>query len=114
MKVETVKYMLMVQDMDRALSFYTGVIGLKVGYQSEFWSELSFGDAVVALHGGGTGETEETGLIFQVDDIDAAVGEVEQGGGKIISGPSDPPGEPIRLARVLDPEGNAFSLDERK
>ena len=34
MKVETVKYMLMVQDMDRALSFYTGVIGLKVGYQS--------------------------------------------------------------------------------
>ena len=53
-------------------------------------------------------------MIFQVDDIDAAVGEVEQGGGKIISGPSDPPGEPLRLARVLDPEGNAFSLDQRK
>ena len=114
MNVESVKYMLMVQDMGRALTFYTGVIGLEVGYQSEFWSELKVGDAIVALHGGGAGETDETGLIFQVGDIDEAVREVENGGGQVVSGPSDPPGEPIRLARVADTEGNRFSLDQRR
>ena len=114
MNIESIKYMLMVQDMDRALSFYTGVIGLEVGYQSDFWSELRLGDAIVALHGGGSADTEETGLIFQVDNIEAAVREIENGGGRVVSRPSDPPGEPIRLARVVDPEGNAFSLDQRK
>ena len=76
------------------------------------WSELTFGDAIVAMHGGGSGELRSTGLSFQVEDIDSAVREVERGGGRVTRGPEDRPGEPIRLAGVVDTEGNAFALTQ--
>lgn len=53
MKIQNVKYMLMAQDMERAIAFYRDVIGLKPTVVSPFWSELTFGDSIVALHGGG-------------------------------------------------------------
>ena len=112
MKVEGVTYMLMAQDMDRAVAFYRDVIGLELRFSSPMWSELTFGDAVVALHGGGSGEQNTTGLSFQVEDLNSAVREIERGGGRVTREPEDRPGEPIRLAEVVDTEGNAFSLTE--
>lgn len=112
MKVDRVIYMLMAEDMDRAIAFYRDAIGLKVEYQSPDWTEMVFGDAVVALHGGGTAEFKKTGLSFQVADIDAACLEVEAGGGKVMSGPSERPGEPIKLASLVDTEGNGFTLTQ--
>ncbi len=61
MKIDRVTYMLMAQDMDRAVAFYLDVIGLEVRSQSPMWSELAFGDAIIALHGGGSGEFQKTG-----------------------------------------------------
>lgn len=110
MKVESVKFMLMVQDMDRAVAFYRDVLGLEVKYASAMWTELAFGDAVVALHGGGAGENRQVGLSVTVDDVDAACAEIVAGGGRVASPPQDRAGEPIRLASVVDTEGNAFSL----
>ena len=69
MKVEAV---IMVQDMERGIAFYKNVMGLEVNSKSEMWTELGFGDAIIALHGGGSGESNSTVLIFQVDDIEAA------------------------------------------
>ena len=112
MKVQGVTYMLMAQDMDRAVSFYRDLIGLGLRFSSPMWSELTFGDAIVALHGGGSGELRRTGLNFQVEDLDSAVREVERGGGRVTREPEDRPGEPIRLAEVIDTEGNAFGLTE--
>jgi predicted enzyme related to lactoylglutathione lyase len=112
MRVEKTKFMLMAQDMDRAVTFYRDVIGMKPGYLSSHWSELHFGEAIVALHGGGGGELNVTGLSFQVDDVDAAVAEVAAGGGLIRFPPESRPGEPIRLAHVTDPEGNGFMLTQ--
>ena len=112
MKVEGVTYMLMAQDMDRAVAFYRDVIGLEPRFSSPMWSELTFGDAIVAMHGGGSGELRRTGLSFQVEDLDSAVREVERGGGRVTRGPEDRPGEPIRLAGVVDTEGNAFALTQ--
>lgn len=112
MLVEKVKFVLMAQDMDRAVRFYREVIGLEPGSVSPYWSELSFGDAIVALHGGGSGELQETGLSFQVTDVHAACREVEAGGGSIRQLPEDRPGEPIRLAHAADPEGNGFLLTQ--
>ena len=112
MKVEGVTYMLMAQDMDRAVAFYRDVIGLEPRFSSPMWSELTFGDAIVAMHGGGSTELRSTGLSFQVEDIDSAVREIERGGGRVTRGPEDRPGEPIRLAEVVDTEGNAFALTE--
>ena len=112
MKVELVKYLLMAQDMDRAAAFYTGVIGLAVKFDSPQWTELQFGDSIVALHGGGSGEFHKTGLSFQVSDLESACKEVQTGGVKILSDPSDRPGEPIRLADLVDTEGNGFMLTQ--
>ena len=112
MKVESVTYMLMAQDMDRAVAFYRDVIGLESKFSSPMWSELAFGDAIVALHGGGNDELRSTGLSFQVEDLDSAVREIERGGGRVTREPEDRSGEPIRLAEVVDTEGNAFALTQ--
>ena len=104
--------MLMAQDMGRAVAFYRDVIALELRSQSPMWSELAFGDVIVALHGGGSGEFRQSGLSFQVSDIGGACGEVQAGGGRVVSGPQDRPGEPIRLAELADPEGNGFSLTQ--
>ena len=112
MNIECVKYVLMAQDMDRAVAFYRDVIGLKPRASSPAWSELAFGDAVVALHGGGSGELRSTGLSIQVEDLVSAVREIERGGGRVTREPEDRPGDPIRLAEVVDTEGNAFALTE--
>jgi predicted enzyme related to lactoylglutathione lyase len=112
MVVESVKYMLMAQDMERAVRFYCDVIGLEVQFQSPQWTELAFGNAIVALHGGGQGKYERTGLSLQVRDIASACKEIEAGGGKVALWPQARPGEPIKLAEVVDTEGNAFSLTQ--
>jgi predicted enzyme related to lactoylglutathione lyase len=112
MILESVKFMLMAQDMKRAVRFYRDVIGLEVKFESSEWTELAFGDAIVALHGGGTGKDVKTGLSLQVRDIVAGCRELEAGGGRILSPPHHRPGEPIKLAEVRDTEGNAFSLTQ--
>ena len=112
MKVEGVTYMLMAQDMDRAVAFYRDVIGLEPRFSSPMWSELTFGGAIVAMHGGGSAELRSTGLSFQVENLSSAVREIERGGGRVTREPEDRPGEPIRLAEVVDTEGNAFALTE--
>lgn len=112
MKIESVKFMLMAKDMARAVRFYRDVLGLDVKFDSPEWTELTFGDAVVALHGGGTGAHQRTGLSFQVKDIRIACKAVASGGGRVIAPPKARPGEPIELAEVMDTEGNIFSLTE--
>jgi lactoylglutathione lyase len=111
MKVRKTYFMLMVQDMDRATAFYRDVFELSVRFVSPEWSELSWGDATVAFHGGRQdGERRTTGLGFEVDDLEAACAAVEAAGGTVVMRPSDRPGESIRLADVADPEGNVLSV----
>ena len=106
--------MLMVQDMDRALDFYAGVFGLQRKVSSPYWSELGFGDATVALHGGGDGARHETGLGLHVDDLDATVAAITAAGGVVEAGPTERPKEGIRIATVRDPEGNTISVAESR
>lgn len=112
MELQVVKFMLYAQDMERAVGFYRGVIGLDCALHTEHWSELKHGDAVVALHGGGSGERTKTGLSFQVTDIDAACAEIAAKGGEIVLAPQSRPGEPIKLAECADTEGNVFMVTE--
>ena len=108
MKVRKTLYMLMVQDMDRGVRFYSDVLGLDVKLHTPGWSELTLGDSTVALHAGGTGEQTRTGLSFEVDDIDDACRQVQDGGGQLLRGPILRAAEGIRLADLADPEGNVF------
>lgn len=110
MKVESVRYMLLAQDMDRAVRFWRDVEGFAVREQSPYWSELTGAGAWLALHHGHDGSRNPTGVSLDVDDIQAAAREIEQGGGSIVDPPHEgnPPG--LWLADVADTEGNVFML----
>jgi predicted enzyme related to lactoylglutathione lyase len=114
MKIEKVKYMIVAQDMKRAIQFYAKTIGLQIAFESEFWTELTFGSAIVALHGGGDGTPNKTGLSFQVSDIQKACAEAKAAGATILSGPEDREGEPIFLATLRDAEGNQIMFSQYK
>ncbi len=111
-RVTCVKFMLMAEQMSRAVEFYSKLFGLAIRYQSEHWSELACGDAVVALHSGGSGERVDTGLSFEVNDIEAAVAAVTASGGTVIQAPHALEGEGILLADLVDTEGNGFMLSQ--
>ena len=114
MDVQKVAFILMAQEMDRAISFYRDVIGLELLVRhGQNWAELGYDNAVVALHGGGDGEYHRTGLAFTVADVAEACEEVSLGGGRIVQPPDARPGEGILLARLADPEGNGFDLSQR-
>ncbi|HSJ02183.1 MAG: VOC family protein [Verrucomicrobium sp.] len=112
MKLEKIKYVLMAQDMDRAVTFYTSVFGLEPAFVSEWWSELTFGDSIVALHGGGEGARQATCLSLQVDDATAACAAISAAGGTILDVPVQREGEPIKLGKFVDSEGNEVMLTE--
>ena len=114
MTVEKVKFMIMAQDMKRAIGFYKNALGLKTAFETKDWTELNFGDAIVALHGGWKGGVNKTGLSFQVKDINAACETAKKAGGTIVNPPEDRKGEPIFLATVRDTEGNEIMFSQRK
>ena len=103
---EKVKFMLLATDMGRAVRFYQMVFGLDQIFVSEFWSELSFGTAIIALHGGHDGSVNPTGLSFQFEDVFDAVERIEKAGGTVLEVPNQREGEPILLGRYRDAEGN--------
>ncbi len=112
MKLEKVKTLLLAQNIPRGLKFYQDVFALPCTMESEYWSELAFGDAIIALHGGGDGSRSTTDLSLQVDNIEAACRRIEQAGGKIHTPPHRRPGEPIVLAIFSDTEGNEVMLTQ--
>ena len=112
--IRAVKFIVVVQDMDRALAFYRDVLGLEVGMSSPNWSELRLGEAIVALHPGGSGRYTPTGLSFQVEDIETVCEAVVAGGGGLRVAPANRPGEAIVLAELIDSEGNGFMLSENQ
>lgn len=112
MKLQKIKFLLMAQDMSRALNFYTTVFGLTIAMESDFWSEMTFGDTIVALHGGGDGSRNSADVSFQVDNIVAACKLVRENGGRVVAQPEQRPGEPIVLAVVADTEGNEVMITQ--
>ena len=112
MKLEKIKYLILAQDMSRALSFYHAVFGLTASVESEGWSEMNFGDSIIALHGGGDGSRHTSDLSFQVDNIVAACRLIRENGGRIVSEPERREGEPIVLATFADTENNVLMLTQ--
>ena len=113
MGLKKVYCMLWVGDMGRASRFYKEVFGLGEAYSSPGWTELRFGDAVVALHTrGGEVPQRHSGLGFEVDDIDATITTLIAAGGTVVAGPTERANEGIRLADCADPDGNRFSLSQ--
>jgi predicted enzyme related to lactoylglutathione lyase len=112
MKPEKIKFMLMASNMGRAVKFYRDVIGFEEIFTTDFWSELAFGDAIIALHGGHDGSKNPTGLSLQFEDVLDAADRIQAGGAAIIETPIQRPGEPLLLGRFRDREGNEVHITQ--
>ena len=102
-----------VSDVDAALAFYTGILGLSeradrpdFGFGGAW---LDAGDQQVHLLDAGPPQNLGQHLALQVADIDAAVAEV-RGLGVDVTDPS--PVGAGRQAFLVDPSGNAVELFE--
>jgi catechol 2,3-dioxygenase-like lactoylglutathione lyase family enzyme len=101
-------------DMDRAVAFYSEVLGLPLVRRSgDAWAEFDAGPIRVALHGVHEGEAAPTGgatAVFEVDDLDEAMA--------FLNGKSVAFDQHIgevegfaRFASFLDPDGNTLPAD---
>lgn len=113
--------MITVSDTSRSVKFYRDVLGLSLKSESPDWTEFSTGTTILALHGGGkpTPRTEtDTGasfagtctIGFNVEDLDRTFEELKTKGVHFLMPPTERPGEPIKLAVCLDPDGLPISL----
>ena len=113
-----------VEDLDRALAFYTGVLGLELGHRSGKFAQLATGatrvalyerSAMAALLGIELEPAERRApafeLGFKVPDVDAAFAELVALGAEAAVPPTDRPwGQ--RTAYVRDPDGHLIELAE--
>jgi predicted enzyme related to lactoylglutathione lyase len=101
-----------VDDMERETAFYRDVLGLAPEVVGEWWTTFPTGGSVLALHGGGRIGTGNVRLNFAVADLDAAREELASRGVELSVVREPIPG--VRVCDGTDPEGNVFSLEERR
>ena len=103
-----------VADMDRALGFYRGVLGLQpVGPVNPGWTEFDLDGRRFALHGavGGEHVPPKGGTVaFRVERLDDARIVLERHGVAIVH--EGQAGPAVRFLSVLDPDGNTVDLIE--
>lgn len=113
---------LIVGDLDRALDFYTGVLGLRLGHRSGDYAQLQTGSTRLALYTrsamakilamaleppAASAPGFEIG--FKVADVDAAFAELVAHGAPPVAPPTDRFwGQ--RTAYVRDPDGHLVEL----
>ena len=113
---------LIVEDMDRALKFYTDVLGLRLGHRSGDYAQLDTGLTRLALYTRDAmaktlGMALQQPAIdapgfeigFKVKDVDAAFAELVERGAASVAVPTTRPwGQ--RTAYVRDPDGHLIEL----
>jgi predicted enzyme related to lactoylglutathione lyase len=100
-------------DLDRAIEWYTRVLGLRIRFRIGAWAEFETEGASLALHRRravkrGRGRPNAT-AIFEVADIRAARARLSERGVRLVGGVK-PVGEHGFLAAFADPDGNVFQL----
>lgn len=102
-----------VQDMDRALKFYTEVLGLGLVHRhGDEWAELATEPVHLALHGGGDGHEPGGTVVFEVEDLDEARFALELRGVEFEPHAGEVEGI-ARFVSFTDPDGNRLQLIER-
>jgi catechol 2,3-dioxygenase-like lactoylglutathione lyase family enzyme len=101
------------RDMDRAVAFYEGVLGLPVTNRAgNEWAEFQAGAVRLALHGTEEPTAPSSGtVVFRVDDLDEARWSLQQRGVTFDGHESEVPGV-ARFTTFHDPDGNPVQLIE--
>ena len=113
---------LIVEDLDRALEFYTGVLGLSLKHRAEAFAQLETGatrlglftrEAMATTLGMNLKAPDENApgfeLGFKVDDVDEAFRQLRENGAPEVIAPTNRPwGQ--RTAYVRDPDGHLIEL----
>ena len=107
----------MVKDAPRAIAFYRDVLGLEpiLVYPEDRGAEYELSDGSTFGLWGGGGRVmpfqPSNGILFAVDDLDAAVATLKERGIPILMENDTPV---CRMAIIHDPEGNMVTLHKRK
>ncbi|MCE4610048.1 MAG: hypothetical protein F7C36_06720 [Desulfurococcales archaeon] len=82
-------------------------IGLNVRYSSDEWSELELDNLILALHKDTNASPKDTGIVFQVKDIDEYVKRLREKGIEV----NNPQDIDVGLETLFkDPEGNLYHI----
>ncbi len=108
--------MIVVKNMDRSVAFYRDVVGLKLLFHQDNWSQFDAGRIILGLHPEGdevkVSPTTGCTLGIYVDDITKATSELKRRGGRI---EIEPRNEPFgRWALLKDPDGYNLQIVELK
>lgn len=105
-----------VEDMDRAIAFYAGTLGLTPVYASPHWTSFELSGVKFGLHPRFDGQTGEPGMNFiagfSVADIEAFRDHLRREGAWCADEFHDVPGG--RLLDFNDPDGNRLQAIERR
>ncbi|HSR46087.1 MAG TPA: VOC family protein [Acidimicrobiia bacterium] len=104
---------LWVRDVDRALNWYTNVLGLEAGPRYGDWQEFNVpGGTRFAVHGGRTEAGQPTAVVaFGVPDLAEAMAHMAGAGATPIGEITDTGA--ARFATYVDPDGNQVQLLEK-
>jgi predicted enzyme related to lactoylglutathione lyase len=105
-----------VSDMDRAVTFYSDVVGLRLARRDgPSWAMFDAGsDVRLALHGAVEGRPIEAGgatAVFRVDDLDGARADLQRRGVRFDERVGEVEGY-ARFASFFDPDGNRVQIIE--
>jgi lactoylglutathione lyase len=114
--------MITVSNMARSVAFYKDKLGIPMKFGTPEWTEFQTGTTVLALHGGGTPK-EAAGdpkvhyagtcsIGFNVDNLDLAYEQLQAKGVEFVMAPTARPGEGLKLAVAVDPDGFPISFGE--
>ena len=107
----------MIKDAPRAIAFYRDVLGLEpiTVYPDGGGAEYELPDGTTFGLWGGGGRVmpfqPSNGILFAVDDLDAAVAAVKERGIAVLMESETPV---CRMAMINDTEGNIVTLHKRK
>jgi catechol 2,3-dioxygenase-like lactoylglutathione lyase family enzyme len=100
------------RDMDRALAFYTEVVGLPlVRREGDEWAELDGGPVRLALHGADDDHPTSGTVVLRVEDLEATRWTLEQRGAAFDAYVGEVEGY-ARFATFRDPDGNPVQIIE--
>ena len=106
---------LFVRDMDRAVKFYTEVLGLPLNFSGEHFSSVGAGENWIGLHpseGDGSDIGSGPVVYLRTDDLDGELKRLAEHDIAPKYGPVDVPTG--RIATILDSEGNAVGMYQAK